>query len=272
MEESPNAFLIFLRMPKTGSTTLKSIVLSELSDARVFVASDHIFDVYGREWKDYPDEERWRVAYDAFRAFPPEKVASYDAFVGHTWYGVHENLPGPARYVTFLRDPVKRFVSLYNYFYDKRGHWLSEEIHRRTLSFSEFLDDRDLCAPWENQQVKMISGERDADEESLRNAFRILEEDFLFVGLTKHFDTDLVRLAHRLNWGPPLYTRKNASRKHVRLSDLSDRCVGKIVSRNRLDIALYRYVEALRPASSFENEKVQQFKFKLRNSFTRLLP
>src|SRR5882762_10306543 len=93
---------IFLRIPKTASFTLRNLVTRE----------------YGREScldTDFPflDAEGWRDFSEKVAAMPAVRRARYRAIVGHMKFGAHSLMPGPSRYITFLRHPVKRFASYY---------------------------------------------------------------------------------------------------------------------------------------------------------------
>jgi hypothetical protein len=237
-------------MPKTGSTTLKSVCLNHLDLSRVFVASEEIYDHCGKSWRDYEDQVRWTYAYETFRDLSDEEARSYDAFVGHTWFGVHEPIDRDFKYVTFIRHPVKRFVSLYNYFFDKRGHWLCKEIRNQSLSFRDFLAAEELSSPWENQYTKYISGDLDTDSSSVEKAIQNIEQHFLLVGLTSHFDEDLLRLANLLGWPPPFYQKKNTSQKHVAVRDLDINIIRQILERNTFHMALYQWVKSHRAESA----------------------
>jgi len=242
-----NSVTIFLRMPKTGSTTLKSIVMRQTDDENTFIASREIYEKYGNEWSEKEDQERWKYAYTKFSSMEEKKRTSYDYFIGHTWFGVHGDISdGNYQYVTFIRDPVRRFVSLYNYYYDKKGHWLCEEIRSQSLSFADFLMRRDLCKPWENQYTKFVTGDFSPTPETLEKAVENIENHFLFVGLTEHFDADLLRMTELLDWPLPYYTRQNASRNHKSVDNLDPDLLYKVVERNQLDVALYQYVKARR--------------------------
>src|SRR5688572_9379809 len=85
------------------------------------------------------------------------------------------------RFVTILRDPVRRYISQYLY---------GNAVLKLNLTFDQFLSDERT----HNFQVRKIAGQAD-----LALAKRVLDERFLTVGLLEKFDQFLSRLSARLH-------------------------------------------------------------------------
>ncbi len=152
---------------------------------------------------------------DGFRNLPPEKRAGYSLIRGHAAFGLQKVLPKPARYITFLRDPVERAASLYAHIQRDHGHYLYEQV--RIMSFFEFATSS-LTAEMDNGQARLLtglnaspSGQRPPDLEE--RAIAAMCEHFLFVGLTERYDESLLLLAKRLGWRRlPNYRPLNVTR------------------------------------------------------------
>jgi len=233
-------------MPKTGGSTFNGIVRRVYDSDRLYATPDVVLSRYGDDWKQIPDKERWQFARDSFASLPESEKRDLDAVLGHLWFGWHELTERPCRYVTFLRHPVHRFISYYNYIRDHQGHPVSEKIQAENLDLRGFMDDQELSELPGNQQTKFLTGDFSPDSDTLEQAAENLEGHFLFIGLTEHFDADLLRLSELLDWPQPYYTRRNASRKHASLGELDAREVREIIERNQLDMALYELVKARR--------------------------
>lgn len=134
-------------------------------------------------------------------------------------------------WVTFLRDPVKRFVSHY--------------VHRQTEL--DVRDRTDLLT-WHrekkrpNWMVEMLAGEQNVEK-----AKEILSSKFKFVGHTEEFERSLemMKVALRL-WG--FDTKLNAPKMVMRDTSIKDEVYANfskyedlILSSNELDIELYDF-------------------------------
>jgi len=125
-----------------------------------------------------------------------EERPGLQAVAGHFPYGVHEVLGDrPYRYVTFLRDPVDRWISA-------RVHHLTKNVDAHLLrrSFAELYGDIDLFSllkstinndEHDNRQSKLVRQGCDlSDDEALAR--------FWFVGRQESLSTDCNRLARLL--------------------------------------------------------------------------
>src|ERR1700678_704934 len=106
MQQPPQGILadspsnIFFHLPKTGGQTFHNLISREYRHEQVLTT--HCGLLTPAVW------EHFTQGVKRFRQLP-----RYRAITGHMKFGIHEMLPGPSRYVTFLRDPVKRFASYY---------------------------------------------------------------------------------------------------------------------------------------------------------------
>ena len=128
-------------------------------------------------------------------------------------------------YITLMRDPVKRYISHYQYWIEKKGE---------KLNFDEFLGIDDLS----NFQVKKIAGSED-----LSLAKEILTNKVFLVGFVEQFDEFLVLLKRKLypfNF-IPFYRVRNVKINKSMGQNILVKYREQIIEKNRLDIHLYNY-------------------------------
>jgi hypothetical protein len=152
-------------------------------------------------------------------------------FGGHTtrsYLRYEEAIGRPVHYITFLRDPVERYISHFRY-------------QRGKMGIPWTLDSFMASSQFDNFMTRRIAGSDDLDE-----AKRALREDFAFVGLTSRFDESLVLMKERLAL-PALdirYEPRNASpvtRSPSGGVELERDALRQIEAHNELDAELYRY-------------------------------
>ena len=183
---------------------------------------------------------------------PEAQRANMGLIYGHVPFGLHDYLPGAAAYVTILRNPVDRIVSIY-YYALRRPEWaLRDEINQRRLSLHDFALS-DAAAEFNNGQTRMLSGSDDPinSPNALEKARENLRRHFLLAGLMERLDESVLLCRKLLGWRRVFYQRKNVNRHRVRVEDIPRDTLAAIERNNTLDLELYemackRFDELLR--------------------------
>ena len=234
----PDEALIFLHIMKTAGTSLFKVLQQQYSKDLTF----HY--VPTKEGKRLEDFEQW----------PQDRRDRLRFFHGHECYGVHEHLNPPSRYMTMLRKPVNRVVSLYYFIHHNPNRDIPVEARCPTLR--SYLDAQLLCI--NNGQTRAIAGEAASDfafgectSELLDIAKQNLAQ-FLMVGTTERFDESLLVLKHVLGLDNILYSRTNENLRKPKMEEMDPADIETIKTLNQLDEELYAY------ANQLLDEKIRQ--------------
>ena len=231
--EGRDGILVFLHIPKTAGSTLVSFLEREYGPGAVLDLYDSTFG-------------------DEVAALTPEEIGRIRVVAGHFYFGVHERLPGPCHYLTFLRDPVERVVSHYRFVQRQPEHYLHEAAS--TLSLPEYVRSCGTAEP-NNDQTRLLAGRKLAsgDGGSSRAMLPLAKRNLdrhAVIGLTEAFDASLLLMRRVFDWSRPFYVSRNIGDRRE-LVDPDTREL--ILSHNELDAELYRYGR-----ERFENEIREQ--------------
>ncbi len=223
--------VIFLHLPKCGGTTLNRIIEWEYPPTRIFSIDPSFF--------------RW--SHRKVCKWPAGRLARMRVFKGHMPFGLHERLPQPATYITFLREPVERVIS--EYYFAK--HYVLHPQHRRMQSLT--LEEYALKTPHHNLQTKLLAGRGDypdflagdCDDATLALAKENLARHFSLAGLAERFDEGLALLKLMFGWNIAKYASFNVTRVRPKKDTVSAAAQAVIAERNRFDVALYAHVVPL---------------------------
>ncbi|MAE72018.1 MAG: hypothetical protein CME06_16315 [Gemmatimonadetes bacterium] len=180
-------------------------------------------------------------ANDPLHCLPPEELGAILRWLpktpgigGHTtrpWLDYGGVLGRQPRYLTFLRDPVQRYLSHLNYQRLRMGvPWTLES----------FLGEPRFA----NYQTTRLAGGPDLDL-----ARRFLEGPLAFVGLTERFDESLILLRRWLGADDRCFQYERYTGIHeeacprIRHADLGEEMLERVRSVNRLDLALYEHAK-----------------------------
>jgi hypothetical protein len=244
-----NKAVLFLHVQKTAGTTLHRIIEKEYSPFRIYTIEGK-----GSEW-----------SIDHLKRLPEWRRAALRVVKGHMSFGLHEFLPQPSTYITFLRDPVERCISAYAYSKGNRLNPFHRRINQENLDLAQFL----AITPWNNNlQCKAIAGldrreyrplsffremlqpgakgpdpgmDRWSTPETLQRAKENLERYFGFVGLTEHFTESLVLLKYLFGWELSSFSSYRKSRNRPKRDTFAAEMLAKVEQWNQLDRELYDF-------------------------------
>lgn len=238
---------IFLHVPKTAGTTLRYIIQYQYPPSA-------ICELYGSSG---PHAQR----IDKLKNLSESQRKKIKIINTHLGFGLHNFLQQPYTYITFLREPVSRAISLY-YYYQK-----TKNPRFFNLSLKKFIQ---TCGGVQNCMTKNLAGivlqsqlsdnksqELCCNQESLEIAKRNIQEHFKFIGISERFDESLLLLSKTLGWKIPLYDKSNISKKP---KDIDPDILRLIENFNEFDLQLYEYAKAMfeeliqRQESSFDQE------------------
>ncbi|MDJ0569299.1 MAG: sulfotransferase family 2 domain-containing protein [Pleurocapsa sp. MO_192.B19] len=244
--------IIFQHIPKTAGTTLRYIIQYQFPP-------NAICELYGSSG---PHAQR----IDKLKNLPESQRKKIKIINTHLGFGLHHFLQQPYTYITFLREPVSRAISMY-YYYQK-----TKNPRFLNLSLKEFIQ---TYGGVQNGMTKNLAGivlqsqlsnnnksqELCCTRKSLEIAQRNIQEHFKFIGISERFDESLLLLRKFLGWKIPLFDKSNISKKP---KDIAQDTLKLIENLNELDLELYEYAKAIfeemieRQGSSF-NQELEEF-------------
>jgi hypothetical protein len=241
--------LLFLHIHKTAGTTLHRIIEREYNPFQVYTIEGRMIE--------------WSINH--FKKLPQQRRAALRVVKGHMSFGLHEFLPQPSTYITFLRDPVERSISSYYYAKGNPLNPFHKRIAREKIDLPTFLD----LTPWNNNlQCKALGGvdrrefrpldlfmemarpgaippdpgvDRWSSARTLQKAQENLTRYFSFIGLTERFTESLVLLKHLFGWKLSSYSSYRISRNRPKRESLDSAILAAVEKRNQFDRALYEF-------------------------------
>ncbi|MGB3296634.1 MAG: sulfotransferase family 2 domain-containing protein [Phormidesmis sp.] len=234
-----NEFIIFLHIQKTGGITLQRMLRRKLGKslktrAISLLAKNNQFETVEQELRQKKREDRY--------------------VVGHFCYGIHQWLPQPYTYMSFVREPVARICSLY--YYSRANPTAYYHQQAQSQSLEQFALQTQLME-LDNGQVRFLAGDTKdffinrtpigkCDRKLLETAKQNIANHFSFIGITEQFDQSVLLLQQIMGWDSCLYLRRNSTNTSQKSkAALPDDLRQKIAERNWLDVQLYQHIQSL---------------------------
>jgi Sulfotransferase family len=221
--------IVFIHIFKTAGTSIKQNLKDHFGDDNVNFLNDGVVD-------EKHFEER------VVEALARHNVA---AMAGHFQFSRMSealDLAGESRkivYFSFIRDPLQRLISAYNYFHttdDEKWHYEARSMGIE--NFYRFLleADQELCL---NHQCRFLSSNAEPFFESARDN---IERSFSFVGLTENLRLAGNAARTRLGFALDSDTRLNMVKRIIDLPSLKRSTVDFLESLIEEDRKLYKHV------------------------------
>jgi hypothetical protein len=225
---------LFLHMPKCAGTTFRVHIENNLSPDEIlplYIGIDKRF----RE-RDYVKEY--------IASLPEERKIKLKLVYGHeVHYGIHDWLGRQGRYFTFLRHPLPRTISWYNY--RRQRNWVDKKIidmfidRGTTPTLQQWLENSPFV--W-NEMTGYFADfgycER-KEHYSDQELDRILDI-FFFIGLTETFDDDALFLYYLLGIKKKFFRPQNISKKYFNAEEEAiTPLIPLVLKKNEYDMGIY---------------------------------
>jgi hypothetical protein len=223
-----NLSLIFIHVPRTGGTTLNTVIERQYPRHSTFTI----------------DGKRVSESIIQFKSLPLEDRAQIKCLKGHMLFGLHEYLPQPTAYISMLRDPVDRIISHYYFVLRTSDHYLHETVVSKKMDLTDYVSSG-ISMELKNGQACAMSGRYAKSTDVLETAKRNLRQHFLLVGLAERFDESLMLFSKLLGWKKVWYIKRNVVQERPAKNELPIQVLNTIRKHNELDIELYEFCKQI---------------------------
>jgi hypothetical protein len=217
--------LFYLHIPKCAGTTLIGIL-------------DQRFTI------DEICPEHYVI--EAMEEISDEKLAKYKFIRGHfQYFNIIPRLKKKPRCMTFLRDPVARYLS----FFEMRKRvpdplvGLQDRLSKLTLD--EYMTDPELQTRFANQFTRLFGGFKKLQSGKKIPNIDLAKErlaTFDYIGLVEKFDESLELLAYIFDF-PPIgdYQSLNISPRREDREAIGQSTLDRVTEMNWADVELYKF-------------------------------
>ena len=221
---------IFIHIQKTAGSSLRNALVHGLPEDRFALIYPYALGISAMECLSLPESTRRR----------------FDLIIGHFFYGIHRITPRPARYATFVRDPMERIRS---HFWQHRNFNSQFKHEGRPVELVTVVNEG-LSDEFDNLQLRMIAGLSEnllplggVEAAHMQIALANIRANFGFVGVTEKMAEDWPQLLNYLGYTPRPLNRDNvtpASADPKGNSEFSRIDWERVKKRHQHEIALFQ--------------------------------
>lgn len=278
--KSENFTLIHFHIPKTAGLTLIDILRRKYKKKLIHLTIN----------KYNKSSDGFTYIKDFINLVDKEKFGDI-CLTGHFPYGIHKYIKNKYKYITVLRDPVKRVISDYHYTINTVNHPFNKYYFKnKKITLEDYIkldptennpkmpDEIYISSAVSNLQYKLMSGkifknfynqDRDINNLSFDTVKKNIDNKFLLIGTLDKFDYFLLLLKKYMKWSNfhIVNQRFNVSKNK---KDISPKTISLIEKYNTKDFELYEYVKK-RFEKQIENEiTFKEFRnYKFINKFSK---
>ena len=226
--------LISLHLPKTGGTSFKASLMTHFGERYCDDYSDQTFS--------QPRLERFRAALAAGEAIAMRGLDGIECVHGHFMPVKYQRLDAKRSltFVTWMREPVARMLSHYDYWRENYDEKTATPNHRQFIKEGWSLERFCLSEQFRNIYTQYLWG------------FPL--ERFAFVGITEYYREDMFEFSERF-LSTSLQPRSNVTRHGVSRRIVDDVFLEKVRDFHAADIKLYQRALQWRQARFRSNQE-----------------
>lgn len=216
--------VVHLHIPKSGGSSLETILHKVLRRERVFMAYPHL----NGHVSDYA-------------RLPFRDKLAFKAISGHFSYEIRGMLPAGSRCVTILRHPVDRIISSYYMFLHVENHPRSLAIKNRNITLEQFADPA-YGFQQDNIQTKYVAGvprDQACTEAHLERAIHVLSDELATFGILERFAESIFLFAKAFGWSSAPLNHNGLNTKRPKRESLDRSVLAQVTRHNLHDMHLY---------------------------------
>lgn len=192
-----------------------------------------------------------------------ELIENINFIGGHTGYGVHEQLAVEVKYISFIRDPIKRLFSDFKE-HHKEGRYFYEPLKSSDFSLNTYLELL-LKNRLDNILTRQIAGpynffldQKDmSDEVYTRAVNNIFNVSFFQMS---NFEESLIKMHQLTGWKYLNYNKQNVSKETIYNLDHDENLLNKVID---YDLKLYSIIDKDNSLKLKFTDKIKLKYFKL---------